>query len=162
MCAPLAKEAAEEKATAGTCQTVGTSAVSFCHLVPWDSFFQTRLQIIEGMEAFTFGARAHQASSDGETISNDGSQSMGDCGTQPKIPQVQFLEPNNNQTSAQPFPEYQYCWESGGKATVGVRGSWKISVTRPRGELHPCQKARHYGRSIAIDAEERRREEIHS
>lgn len=114
------------------------------------------------MKAFSFLARAHQAFSDEETISNDGSQSMGDCGNQPKIPQVQFLEPNNNQTSAQPFPEYQYCWESGGKATIRATGSWKSSVSRPHWELHPHHRAWHYGRNISMDAEDRRGEERHN
>lgn len=114
-----------------------------------------------GMKAFPCGARAHQAFSDGETISNDGSQSMGDCGTQPKIPQVQFLEPSNNQTSAGPFPEYRCCWESGGKTSIRVTGSWKSSVTRPHWELHPHHKAWHYDRNIASAAEERRGEERH-
>lgn len=51
------------------------SAVSFCHRAPGDFHFQAKLQMSEGMQAFTSGARAHQEFSDGETISNDGSQS---------------------------------------------------------------------------------------
>lgn len=48
----------------------------FLSLVPRDFNFQAKLQKIEGMKAFAFGARAHQEFSDGEMISNDGSQSV--------------------------------------------------------------------------------------
>lgn len=64
---------------------------------------------------------------------------MGDFRTEPEIPQVQFLEPSNHQTSAGPFPEYQYCWESGGKAPISVTGSWKSSGMRPHwASSTPC------------------------
>lgn len=63
------------------------------------------------------GARAHQGFSDGDATSDGGSQSMDDLGTEPKIPQAPFLEPNNHQTSAGPLPE-----DAAGKA-VGRRPS---------------------------------------
>lgn len=84
------------------------------------------------MKVCAFGASAHQALSAGEAISDHGSQSMGDFGAEPKIPQAQFLEPSNHRTSAGSFPECRSCWESGGKARMGVTGSWKNCGTRPR------------------------------
>ena len=44
--------------------------------MPGDFDFQAKLQMIEGMKEFASGARAHQEFSDGEMISNDGSQSV--------------------------------------------------------------------------------------
>ena len=120
-------------------------------LGPWDFNVQARLRIIEGTKVCAFGASAHQALRAGEAISDHGSQSMGDFGAGPKIPQVRFLEPSNHQTSAGSFPECRCCWESGGKARLGVTGSWKNCGTRPHwASSH--QEAGHYGRHPATAA----------
>lgn len=95
---------------------IGTGRRISCFFLSWvpgDFHFHTKLQMIEGMRAFAFGARAHQELSDGEMMGH--SQSMGGVGIQPKIPQERFFEPNNHQTSAGPFPECRHSWESGGK-----------------------------------------------